>query len=150
SALGPFIIAKTVFSDEIDGFVELIREAAVLLLWQTTYVIILGLLNVETRAGPYIITNESNIPIQVGKVFGVIILTFMVPAISRKYANHLGTGLVPHWLALFGMHMGINVVHRLSHSLGRVAHVGHFAHLSHAVGHRVREHFPLHSRPAEH
>lgn len=129
AALGPLIIAKTVFSNEVDGFVELMQETVVLLLWQTTYVIILGLLYVGGQAGPYIITNQSNVFFQSAKVFGIIILTFLIPPITRKYGNHLGTSFFPVLARYGGIALAASAVGRVFRSAGRAVQLGGVAHL---------------------
>lgn len=136
SVLGPLIIAKTVFSDEVDGFVELLQETVVLLLWQTTYIIIIGILYAGQSAGPYIITNESNILLQSAKAFGIVILTFLIPTITRKYGNHLGTSVIPAGLHYLGVALTAGAVGRVAKSAGRAVHLGGVVQL----GARLREH----------
>lgn len=127
AVLGPLIIAKTTLVDEVDGFIDLIRESITLLLWQTTYVIILGLLYVESETGPYIFTNESNVLLQSVKILGIVILTFLIPTITRKYGNHLGTSFVPLVAHYGGVALAAGAVGRFFHAGGKLVHLGGLA-----------------------
>lgn len=128
-ALGPLILAKGVLMDEIEALKELLKETLILLLWQTTYVVIFGLLEANYFSEYRIVGQGENPFVEFGKVIALAVLTLFVPTITRKYANHLGTPFFPVGLRWGGAFLGLTL-------LGRGMGIGRRA-LGFAGGHGV-------------
>lgn len=93
TVLGPFILAKGILSDEIETFIEVIKEIIIIFLWQTAYVIMVGLIYPQAAQPGYLLQKPD-----LGSLGWILILgvlTLFIPQLTRKFANHLGTSVFP-------------------------------------------------------
>lgn len=110
TVLGPLLLAKGMLTDEIDGFMELCKEVIVLLLWQTTTVILVGFLMPDIVSGrPLPARPESNFYF-LSLILGVMI--FFVPPLTRKFTSHVESAFIPLGLKWGGAMLGITALGR--------------------------------------
>lgn len=92
AVLGPFVMAKGILLDEIDVFLELIIELALLFLWQTTLVILVCIVLPEIVSGDSIASYSGSNVFFRSFILGIVIL--FVPPITKKFATHLGHSMI--------------------------------------------------------
>ena len=93
AVLGPFVLAKGILFDEIEAFLELLKELTLLFLWQTTLAILVAVIMPSIVSGkPFPSDSEDNIYF-LSLILGIIIL--FVPSITRKFGDHIGSSLFP-------------------------------------------------------
>lgn len=111
AVLGPLVIAKGILYDEIDSFLELIKELTVLLLWQTTVVILVAFLLPDIVSGRSFPANPESNFYFLSLILGVLI--FFTATITRKFANHLGSTIFTSGFRWGGAMLGIYAFSRL-------------------------------------
>jgi hypothetical protein len=89
AALGPLVIARGVFADELGVFLELIKEITVLLLWQATYVAVVGLVDKSIGSPESFVHSRDSTFLEIGRGLALIVLTLFVPALTRKFASDI-------------------------------------------------------------
>jgi hypothetical protein len=97
AVLGPFVLAKGILFDEIDAFLDLVKEITILFLWQTTLVIMVGFILPDIVSGKPFTTLVSPNTYFLSFILGIMIL--FVPSVTRKFGNHLGSSFLPPGLA---------------------------------------------------
>ena len=107
SAMGPIVISRGVFSEEIDLFLELVKEFLVLLLWQTTYVILIGLIHKTAGSNIMLFGTDQNVFTQMAQIIAVIVLILFTPAITKKFAASIGSSLFPRGFKWGGAAIGL-------------------------------------------
>lgn len=132
--LGPIVIARTVFSENLEAFLELVKEFVVVLLWPTMYVILAGFF-VKTWASSssVFLSSLSQVHIQLGLALAFIILTFLVPPLTKKFATALGTSIVTPFLRFGGIAMGLTAGQGFLGVAGRALGIAHVPHLAHSA-----------------
>lgn len=145
--LGPLVIARAVFSENLEAFLELLKEFVVLLLWPSMYVILAGTLAKTWGGNEGTFFNSiSGIHIQLGLTIAFIILTFLIPPMTKKFAVALGTSIVTPFLRFGGIAMGLGLGQSALGVAGRALGIAHVPHLSHSaekyisLGEIVHEH----------
>lgn len=110
TVLGPLLLAKGMLTDEIDGILELSKEVLVLLLWQTTTVILVGFLMPDIVSGkPLPSRPESNFYF-LSLILGIMI--FFVPPLTRKFTTHVESAFIPLGLKWGGAMVGLSLAGR--------------------------------------
>jgi hypothetical protein len=120
AVIGPLVLAKGVLLDEIENFFEIVKELVLLLLWQTTLLILVALVMPSIVSGePFPPRPDSNIYFM-SIVLGVLI--FFIPALTRKFGAHLESAFVPLGFRWGGGMVGLAAAARLGVPL--LAHAG--------------------------
>ncbi len=112
AALGPFVLAKGILFDEVDAFLEIVKEMTGLLLWQTTLVILVAFIMPEIVSGRPLPPNPQANFYFLSLVLGIMI--FFVPSITRKFGNHLGSSFLPPGTTWIGTMLGISALGRMT------------------------------------
>lgn len=108
AVLGPFVLAKGILFDEIEAFLELLKEVTILFLWQTTVVILVALIMPDIVSGnPFPHNPQSNFYF-LSLILGVMIL--FVPSMTRKFGNHLGSSFFPAGFRWGGALLGLSAI----------------------------------------
>lgn len=92
AVLGPLVLAKGVLLDEIDVFLELVVEIALLFLWQTTAVILVCIVLPEIVSGDSIASYSGKNVFFRSFILGIVLL--FVPSITKKFGTHLGHSMI--------------------------------------------------------
>lgn len=115
SVLGPLILAKGVLFDEIEAFLEIVKELAILLLWQTVLVVITSFLLPQIVSGePFPKVQDASIIL---KCLILGIMMFFIPTFARKFGANLGQAFVPLGLRWGGAALGISAAGRVGASV---------------------------------
>lgn len=130
--LGPIVIARSIFYENLEGFFELLQNYIVLLLWPTMYVILAGFF-VQSWSGKsgMFLTSVSDVHLQLGLAAGFIVMTLLVPPMTKKFATAIGTSIMSPLLRSTGIAIGLTAGQGLLGLGGRLfgmAHIPHFAH----------------------
>lgn len=110
--LGPFILAKGILFDEIDAFLEIVRELTILFLWQTTTIILVAFIMPDIVSGQPLPPNPHANFYFLSLILGIML--FFVPSITRKFGNHLGGSFVPLGMRLVGTTLGLAAIGAMS------------------------------------
>ena len=116
AVLGPFVLAKGILSDEIENFLDVIKEIAVLFLWQTTLAILVAIIAPDIVSG-----KASSSYIKASVYFMSLVLSvmiFFVPRITQKFAGHLSASMFPPTVRALGAIFGISLSSRALASVG--------------------------------
>jgi hypothetical protein len=92
AALGPLVIARSVFGEEFEGVIELIKEMVTLFLWQSTYVVVVGILGTGYASTNQFFNSDQNIFLSASQAVALIVLTLFVPMITRKFVGEISAG----------------------------------------------------------
>ncbi|MCB9024813.1 MAG: hypothetical protein H6625_00720 [Bdellovibrionaceae bacterium] len=112
AVIGPFILAKGILFDEIDAFLEIIKELTLLFLWQTTLAILVAFIMPDIVSGePFPAQPKANFYF-LSLILGIMIL--FVPAITRKFGNHLGSSIYPPGFRWMGQMLALGAVGKVS------------------------------------
>lgn len=121
AVLGPFVLAKGILSDEIENFLDVIKEIVVLFLWQTTLAILVAIIAPDIVSG-----QASSSYVKASVYFMSLVLSVMilfVPRITQKFAGHLSSSMFPPTVRALGAIFGISIASRALASVGiPVAH----------------------------
>ncbi len=118
ATLGPLILAKGILFDEIESFLEVLREVTILFLWQTTLIILVAFIMPDIVSGePFPPHPEGNVYF-LSLILGLMI--FFVPSITRKFGNHLGSSFFPPGFKWAGLMLGLNAIGKIA-TVGKVA-----------------------------
>lgn len=138
AVLGPFILAKGILFDEIQAFLELLKEITILFLWQTTIVILIGFINKDLVSGKPFPDQPAQNFLFMCLVLGIMI--FFAPSMTKKFGNHLGSSFFPAGFKWGGMMLGLTAGAKIA-SAGLAAMgtpIGHgLLHQWHTWKHRV-------------
>lgn len=105
AVLGPLVLARGVLFDEVETLLELIKELTILLLWQTTMVIVVAFVMPDIVSGkPFPARPEANFYF-LSLILGILI--FFVPSLTRKFVSHLGRPFVPLGFRWGGAMLGV-------------------------------------------
>ena len=108
SVLGPLVLAKGVLFDEIETFLDLMKELVILLLWQTTLVILVAFIMPSIVSGnPFPAHPETNLYF-LSIILGVMI--FFIPALTRKFGAHIESAFVPLGFRWGGAMLGLGAI----------------------------------------
>ena len=108
AVLGPLVLAKGVLFDEIQTFLELVKEFVILLLWQTTLVILVAFIMPSIVSGkPFPAHPETNLYF-LSVILGVMIL--FVPPLTRKFGLHIESAFVPLGFRWGGALLGFQAI----------------------------------------
>lgn len=94
AALGPLVIARSIFGEEFEGVIELIKEMITLFLWQSTYVVVIGILGTGYASSNQFFANDQNIFLSASQAVALIVLTLFVPMITRKFVGEISAGFL--------------------------------------------------------
>ncbi len=112
ASLGPFVLAKGILFDEVESFLELVKELTGLLLWQTTIVVLVAFILPEIVSGqPFPPNPQANFYF-LSFVLGIMI--FFTPSITRKFGNHLGSSFLPPGTTWIGAMLGVSALGRMT------------------------------------
>jgi hypothetical protein len=138
AVLGPFIIAKGVLNDEIEGFLELAGELTVMLLWQTTIVVLVAFLMPEIVSGqPFPAHPRTNLYL-LSLILGIMIL--FVPSLTRKFVTSVGSSFMPLGFRWGGAFLGLTFAARAGGSLmGAMGFSQNARHSMHNMFHNAME-----------
>ncbi len=147
--LGPFVIARTIFSEHLEALLELLQEFLVVMLWPTTFLLIRGMNSLAQQSNPL----GANAP-EVGMMgeiafqLSMIVMTLFVPSLTKKFCVHVGSSIISPLLRFAGIALGLTGAQGLASMAGRsIAGAGfhgfHFAHSAEkyiSLGEIVHEH----------
>lgn len=136
SVLGPLIIAKGILSDEIEGFLEMVGELAVLLLWQTTMVVLVAFIMPQIVSGEPLPAKSDDNFVFLSLILGLMIL--FVPSLTRKLVTSVSSSFVPLGFRWGGAFIGATLLakaggsvlgalgasHRFRHGFSEAFHMG--------------------------
>jgi hypothetical protein len=106
AVLGPLVLAKGVLFDEMENFLELVKELMMLFLWQTTVIIMVAFIMPDIVSGdPFPAVPPANFYF-LSVILGLMI--FFVPTVTRKFGSHLEGSFVPLGLRWGGGMLGIS------------------------------------------
>jgi len=113
-ALGPLIIARSIFGEELEGVVDLLREVTTLFLWQSTFVILVGFLDTGYAATSQFVEVGDSILMQAGRGIALIVLILFVPLITRKIVGEVSSSIAPATSGggAYGFALGALATHR--------------------------------------
>lgn len=112
AVLGPLVLAKGILYDEIQAFLDLVREITVLFLWQTTVIILVAFIMPDIVSGRPFPPNPSSNYYFLSLILGIMI--FFTASITRKFGNHLGSALFPQIFKWGGAMIGLTTLARFS------------------------------------
>ena len=105
TVLGPLVLARGILADEMDAFIELAKEVLLILLWQSTLVILVAFLMPDIVSGkPLPAKPETNFYF-LSLILGVMI--FFVPPLTRKFTTHIESSFVPLGFKRGGTMLGL-------------------------------------------
>jgi hypothetical protein len=140
AAFGPLVIARAVLSDEIGVFLELIREVAILLLWQSFLLMIIGFVDGSIGSDPGFVMNAESSIGRLGWALALCVIVLFVPIITRKVVLNIGLGVVAPIVrvgatmaGLGAMNFGLGLLAGPAKGLG--AFGAPFAAAAHSFGH---------------
>lgn len=138
SVLGPLIIAKGILSDEVQGFVELVGELTVLLLWQTTTVVLVAFIMPEIVSGhPFPASPRANMYF-LSLILGIMLL--FVPSLTRKFVTSVSSSFMPLGFRWGGAFVGLSLFAKASGSIMGFMGFSHSArHTMHNMFHHAAE-----------
>lgn len=138
TVLGPFIIAKGVLSDEIEAFLELVGELTVLLLWQTTTVILVAFIMPEIVSGQIFPAHPRANMYFLSLILGIMLL--FVPSLTRKFVTSVSSSFMPLGFRWGGAFVGLTFAAKASGAfLGMMGVSGHTRHAMHNMFHHAAE-----------
>ncbi len=105
AVLGPLILAKGVLFDEMEAFLGLVKEFLILLLWQTTLVILVAFIMPDIVSGKSFPAHPEANFYFLSFILGVMI--FFVPSLTRKFAVHLESAFMPLGFRWGGAMLGL-------------------------------------------
>jgi len=91
AALGPLVISRSIFGEELEAVIELLKDLTTLFLWQSTYIIIVGLLDTGYASSSRFILEDDNFFLAGSKAIALIVLTLCVPLVTRKFVGEIGS-----------------------------------------------------------
>jgi hypothetical protein len=110
TVLGPLVLARGVLADEMETFLELAKEVLLILLWQTTLVVLVAFLMPDIVSGkPLPAKPETNFYF-LSLILGIMI--FFVPPLTRKLTTHIESSFVPLGFKRGGAVLGIMMAGR--------------------------------------
>lgn len=110
TVLGPLVLTRGVLADEIDTFLELAKEVLLILLWQTTLVVLVAFLMPDIVSGkPLPAKPETNFYF-LSLILGIMI--FFVPPLTRKLTTHIESSFIPLGFKRGGAVLGIMMAGR--------------------------------------
>lgn len=111
TVLGPLVLAKGILLDEIENFFEILKELVLLLMWQTTVVILVSFIMPSIVSGQPLPPRPGTNFYFMSLVLGVLI--FFTPAITRKFGAQLQSAFVPLGFRWGGAMVGLAAVSRI-------------------------------------
>jgi hypothetical protein len=114
SVLGPLILAKGVLFDEMEAFFGLAKEMAILLLWQTSLLVMVAFVMPDIVSGRPFPPNPPANFYFLSVILGVMI--FFVPTLTRKFSGHMGASVLPLGFRWGGAALGLGLAAKLGSS----------------------------------
>ncbi len=93
SVLGPIILAKGVLYDEMESFFALAKELVILLLWQSSLIVIVAFIMPDIVSGKPFPPNPPANFYFLSIILGIMI--FFIPPLTRKFAAQMGGPILP-------------------------------------------------------
>ncbi|MDB5038595.1 MAG: hypothetical protein JWQ35_2123 [Bacteriovoracaceae bacterium] len=122
AALGPLVIARGVLSENLEVSLDLIKQVTLLLLWQSTFLIMVGLVDKTVGSSPhFMLVGDDGFFFKAAKAIGLAILILCVPTVTKKFADSISAAFVPHGFKLGGAVLGFTALAALLRAPGRLS-----------------------------
>lgn len=105
AVLGPLVLAKGILFDEIETFLALVKELLILLLWQTTLVILVAFIMPSIVSGEAFPARPETNFYFLSLILGIMI--FFIPPLTRKFASDVERAIVPLGFRWGGARLGL-------------------------------------------
>lgn len=144
AVLGPLILAKGVLHDEIETFIELVREITLLFLWQTMVIVLVGFILPDIASNKPFPVPPPSTYLFLSFLLGVLIL--FVPSMTRKFGSQIGGAFFPPGSRLGGTFLTTALIGKVGHAVtggtlsAPMAKVRHFALRAEEIFSRVHDH----------
>lgn len=119
AVLGPFILAKGVLEDEIETFLEVLKEITILFLWQTMVVVLVGFVMPDiVRGSSFPVPPPANY-FFLSLLLGILLL--FVPSMTRKFASQFSGPFFPPGTRLATAFLTIGMIRKTGQIVGSAA-----------------------------